>query len=691
MKSIRRGRVDIWLVAILLLSVFLNFYNMGNAGSNVYYTAAAKSMTANWKAFFFASLDPEGFITVDKPPVALWFQALSVAIFGVSDWSVLLPEAIAGVLATWMIYVIVKPMVGRVPALWSSLIFACTPIFVSVTRTNNIDTILIFTLLVAAWALMKSIHTQKVSWLFLSFALVGVGFNMKMLQAYMVLPAFYLFYFLASNANWKKRIKRLSIATILLVAISVSYAVIADSIPKEKRPYIGSSQTNSIFELAFGYNGIGRLTGTAGPGGNRSFDGNRSIPNSQTNEQNQGNASLGTPSQGMPNMNSPMNDQNGNQGNGSSPNPPQGMPNMHPEQMGKTFGPNGRMGGIGGETGEPGLFRLFNKQIAGQISWLLPFVLFSVIGLIVSIRKQRAFTLSHSFTVFWLAWPIPMMGFFSIAGFFHRYYLSMMAPAIAVLVAIGSEMLWEFYKEKQDGSQWLLPTAFLATFLFEAYVLFQNRSSIHVAWILFMALLGFSIFVLIVAFRNKEKAAYYTKIAGMIGLLIMPFYWSMTPVLYGGNSTIPYAGPDLNPSGPRADGMMRGMMGGRMEREVDSGLVEYLEKNYHGEKYLAATIRATTAAEIMLKTDKAVMAMGGFLGSDPVLTTEKLEEMVKKGEVKYFLVSGFGGREGNGELIQWIQTHCKEVPQEEWQKGQTSTDQQPFGMDRAEKLYKYEG
>ncbi|MCL6587194.1 MAG: glycosyltransferase family 39 protein, partial [Anoxybacillus sp.] len=130
----KKQRMDWWLIAIIGLAAFLYFYNIGNAGSNEYYTATAKSMTANWKAFFFASLDPAGFITVDKPPVALWFQALSVALFGASDWSVLLPEALAGVLSTWLLYFIVKPFFGRVAARWASFILACTPIFVAVTR-----------------------------------------------------------------------------------------------------------------------------------------------------------------------------------------------------------------------------------------------------------------------------------------------------------------------------------------------------------------------------------------------------------------------------------------------------------------------------------------------------------------------------------------------------------------------------
>ncbi|MBB5326065.1 4-amino-4-deoxy-L-arabinose transferase-like glycosyltransferase [Anoxybacillus tepidamans] len=666
MKS--KWRIDGWLTVIVLLSAFLYFYNIGKAGSNVYYTAAAKSMTANWKAFFFASLDPTGFITVDKPPVALWFQALSVAIFGVSDWSVLLPEALAGVLSTWLIYFIVKPFFGRIPALWTSLILACTPIFVAVTRTNNLDTILIFTLLVATWALMKSIHTKKVSWLIISFALVGIGFNMKMMQAYMVLPAFYLFYWIASSATWKKRIKHLSIATTILLAISVSYAAIADFMRKEKRPYIGSSQTNSVFELAFGYNGIGRLTGTAGPGGNRMMS---NAPAFGENRQ------MTSPS--MLNMN-----------DGQGNNVPPQMPNMGSEfRPGEGQPPGGSMGGVGrGETGDPGLLRLFNKQMSGQISWLLPFVLFSTIGLVISFRKQRAFTLSHKMAVFWLAWLVPMMAFFSIAGFFHRYYLSMMAPAIAALVGIGSAMLWEFYKEKQQWSQWLLPSAFLTTFLFEAYVLYQNRASIASVWMLSIALFGLAVFVFLIAFRHKEKEAYYTKIAGLIGLLIMPFYWSLTPVLYGGNSMIPYAGPDLKPNDQQGDRMMFRMGRG----EANESLIQYLEKNYNGETYLVATFRATEAAQIMLKTDKAVMAMGGFLGSDPVLTPEKLEKMVKNGEVKYFLISGFGGGgESNNELVQWIQKYCQQVPKKEWQSGQSVNDQHPFGRDGAEQLYKYEG
>ena len=90
---------------------------------------------------------------------------------------------------------------------------------------------------------------------------------MKMLQAYMVLPAFYVLYVLAVRFSWKKKLGVLAGATALMLIISVSWAVIVDSVPADKRPYIGSSTNNSVLELAFGYNGVSRLAGDRNSGG----------------------------------------------------------------------------------------------------------------------------------------------------------------------------------------------------------------------------------------------------------------------------------------------------------------------------------------------------------------------------------------------------------------------------------------
>ncbi|WP_050180052.1 ArnT family glycosyltransferase [Domibacillus robiginosus] len=650
-----KKRFDPWLAVILALSAVLNFYKIGVSGSNSYYTAAVESMTTNWKSFFYASLDSGNFITVDKPPVALWVQAISAKIFGVSDWSVLLPEAIAGVLSVFVLYMIVKPAFGVKTARWAGLVLAVTPIFVAVTRTNNTDAMLIFTLLLAVWALMKSIQEKKFGWLLVSMALIGVGFNIKMLQAYMVVPAFYLFYLIAAQHNWKKRIVHLVMATVVLLGVSVSYATAVQLTPEEDRPYIGGSQTNSVLELAFGYNGIQRLTGDQSKSGG-------------TDDK----------SSGLLNNNSSR--------------------------------------GAGGEDiGEAGVLRLFSDSMSGQASWLIPFVLFGLIGLGVSIKRQRALTMQHKFAIFWLAWLLPMMGFFSIASFYHRYYLSMMGPAVAALTAIGGAVLWSLYKEEKNGSRLLFPIALLLTFAFEAYVLYQNIDSIQ-PWLIGVVL-AFGLIVCILLLLTTKYAP-HVRTAAMLGLLLMPAYWTAIPVMAGTtNSVMPAAGPastggpgggvfgdrgmamaadgewpempanmEVPEDGEMPEGMeapqdgempagmerpdgggMNGRGGGGMGGQMSEELLSYLKENHRGETYLVAVQNANSAASIILGTEYTALAMGGFGGSDPAMTVEKLEEMTANGEVKFFMTSGGGpGGSQNSEVTEWIQENCKEVTSDEW-------------------------
>ncbi|WP_052712135.1 glycosyltransferase family 39 protein [Domibacillus indicus] len=634
---------DPWLAVIVALSAVLNFYKIGASGSNSYYTAAVESMTTNWKSFFYASLDSGNFITVDKPPAALWFQAISARLFGVSDWSVLLPEAIAGVLSVFILYRIVKPFFGVKTARWSALVLAVTPIFVAVTRTNNVDALLILFLLLAAWSLMKSVQEKKLFWLLVSMALIGVGFNIKMLQAYMVVPAFYFFYLIAAQHTWKKRVVHLLAATAVLLGVSVSYAAAVQLTPEEDRPYIGGSQTNSVLELAFGYNGIQRLTGEESKGG-----------------------SAGDGAGGM-------------LGSGSSQ-------------------------GAGGEDiGEAGVFRLFSDSMSGQASWLLPFILFGLIGIAISVKRQKALTMQHKFAIFWLTWLLPMMGFFSIASFYHRYYLSMMGPAVAVLTAVSGAVLWALYKEQKDWSRFLFPAGLFVTFGFEAFVLYQNIDAIQ-PWLI-GAVIALGLIVCIMLLLSAKHSR-HIRTAAMLGLLLMPAYWAAIPVMAGTtNSVMPTAGPATGGSGGggmfgdrsiamAADGerpempedmeLPEGMeMPEGMERPDDAGmskrpggmggemseeLLSYLEENHTGETYLVAVQNANSAASIILDTDYTALAMGGFGGSDPAMTVEKLEEMTANGEVKFFMTSGGGGPGGsqNSDVTEWIQENCTEVTSENW-------------------------
>lgn len=670
MKLLKVKRIDPLLIGITLLAVILNMYGIWkDQYANAYYTAAVTSMLQSFHNFFFASFDPGGFVTVDKPPVAFWIQTIFASVFGVRGWSVILPQALAGVGSVLLIYVLVKPYFGKTAARVAALVAACTPIAAAVSRTNNVDSLLVFTLLAATWMLFKAVKTQKWIWSIAAFAMIGVGFNIKMLQAYMVLPAFYLFYLLAFKVNWKKKLGILVASTAALLIVSLSWPLIVDSIPAANRPYIGSSQTNSVMELAFGYNGIARLTGTGTgvPGG-----GNR-----------------------------------GGSGDGQSPDgsaPTQGADGTKSRQM--DGGPGGGGPGDGGggmfNTGTAGPLRLFQSQLSGQISWLLPFALLGAVGLLMGIRRKQPLTDKQKESLFWLAWLIPGMAFFSVAGFFHQYYLIMLAPPIAALTGAGWVELYNFNRNHDGWKRWLLPFGLLGTTAFELYILLPYKTQIGLGLPIVVGVVGIGVSIilclpLIIQTSIKRAAA----MGGILMLLAAPLYWSATPLLYGGNSMMPAAGPTS--SGDGMGGMPGGgrnqmpdqtqdqtltQTAGQSKENIDTKLLAYLTTNNTGEKYLFATTNAGTAEAYIIQTGKAVMAMGGFSGSDPILTVDELKQMVVKKEVKYFLSSSGGPGGGSSDIQAWILQNGKVVPQTEWQSSTvTGTSQGDRGMNGSQTLY----
>lgn len=672
MKTSKNRLIDPVLIGISLLAAFLNLYGIWrDEYANSYYTAAVASMLQGFHNFFFASFDPGGFVTVDKPPVAFWIQTISASIFGLHGWSVILPQALAGVGSVVLIYILVKPSFGRTAARLSALVAACTPVAAAVSRTNNVDSLLVFTLLLATWLLFKAVKTHKWGWSAAAFAVIGVGFNIKMLQAYMVLPAFYMFFWLAMKVSWRQKLKALAASTVVLLAVSFSWPLIVDSVPKENRPYIGSSQTNSVLELAFGYNGLSRLTGMGGPGGaNRGGE--------------RPNIDVGN----MPNDGQQWQQPPGQDGAGQTP------PSDGPNARGTLDGGAPQDGGGGGafNTGTPGPLRLFQSQLSGQISWLLPFSLLSAVGLLMGWRRKQQLTEKQTESLFWLAWLLPMMGFFSVAGFFHQYYLIMLAPAIAALTGAGWVELYSFYRNREGWRRWLLPAGILGTTLFQIYILLPYQTQIGLGWPVAVGALGVGLALVLCLPKISRAAA----VGGILVLLAAPLYWSATPLLYGGDSMLPEAGPSMRSAWNRAgmpglgsgqiqgqiQGQMPGQMTGRMpgqgQDSVNTRLLEFLSANNTGEKYLFATTDSHTASPYIIQTGKAVMAMGGFSGSDPILTVDKLQEMVKNKEVKYFLISGGGfGRGGSSEVLNWIRQNGKEVPAETWQAGTGSVLEGP--------------
>lgn len=588
-------RLDRCLILIVCLSLILNLWGIWNIKFvNSYYMAATVSMVQNFHNFFFASFDPAGFVSIDKPPLAFWIQSAFALQFGVHGWSVILPQALAGTGSVLLIYFLVKPSFGAFSARIAALLMAVTPIAVAVSRTNNVDSLLVLVLLIGTLFLFKSVDQKKWKnvWLMLAFAFIGIGFNIKMLEAYLILPAFVFFYLIASKELFRKKLLNLFFAVCLMMAISLSWAFTVDSFSKQARPYVGSSTSNSVTELAFGYNGTQRLMGQS-----TGLSGEREAESAQKSN----------------------------------------------------F--------------LAGLTRLFRVGYGTQISWFLPFALLSIPAIFFILRKKAPKSWYKERmgreSLFWVACFMPALIVFSFAGFFHRYYFIMLAPSIAVLCGIGWPAMLQRFNSRAGLRPYIFPLALMSTLTLQSvYVGYYN---VPLGFLL--ALTGFILFNYIF-FKNEKKIHYHSKpsnhffgkMAVLALLISAPLYWSLTPMIFGGNNTLPEAGPQLaNPN--RAGEVPQASANGQ--------LIRYLSTHQSEGTFLFGTIDAPTAAPYIIKTGKPVMAIGGFNGTDPILKPEQLEDFVKEGKIHYFYFPS-NIPAANSSVAKWIREHGKLIDSSQW-------------------------
>src|SRR5919107_1462663 len=533
------------LASILVLSAFLNLYNLTGEGyGNPYYSAGVKNMLTRWSNFFFVSFD-SGFVSIDKPPLGLWIQAASAWLFGFHGWALLLPQAIAGVLCVALIYHLVRRPFGPVAGLIAALALALTPIVVSTSRSNTIDMLVVLTVLVAAWAVVRATETGRLRWLLLCAAIVGLG-----------------------------------------------------------------------------YNGLSRLVG-------------------------RGNELINP--QGGFNLQS-ASDSQSEQGPGPG-------------------GPGGGGPGGVGENGEKGLFRLLNQQLAGQIGWLLPL---TVVGLLAAASQRRLrlpLDRKQGALVLWGTWLLTMYGFFSVAGMFHRYYLVMLAPAIAALVSIGVVALWKDYRSA-GWRGWLLPLTLVGMAAVQDYIILSS----YEGWPLWLTpgisglcltaagVLAISRFGKTREARTSSKLLGGAATVGILALLIAPSAWASYGVFQdgGGGGPMGAAGPQpADAEGGPGGGPPRGGPRG----EADPALLEYLQANKGDAEYLVATSSAMSASPI-------------------ILTTDELAGLVDEGAVRFFLTGGDPSGSGM-ESTGWIEDNCEQIPEEEWQSPDAEGQGGPRGGERA--------
>ena len=369
------------LLGLLGATALLYLWGLGASGyANTFYSAAVQAGATSWKAFLFGSSDGANSIMVDKPPASLWVMALSARIFGVNAWSILVPQALAGVAAVGVLYAAVRRWHGPAAGVLAGAVLALTPVAVLMFRFNNPDALLVLLLTVAAYALVRALEAGRAGWLVAAAVFLGFGFLTKMMQAFLVVPGFTLAYLVAAPVALRRRIGQLLAAGVALVVSAGWWVAMVELWPAAQRPYVGGSQTNSVLELIFGYNGFGRLTG---------------------NE-------IGSVGRGR---------WAGGPAGGAFPG---GAPGGGPPG-----GPGGSMRGGGG------LRQLFDLSMGSQIAWLLPAALLFLLTLLWLVRRQPRTDRLRASMLLWGGWLLVTGAVFSFAqGIIHPYYTVALAPAI---------------------------------------------------------------------------------------------------------------------------------------------------------------------------------------------------------------------------------------------------------------------
>jgi 4-amino-4-deoxy-L-arabinose transferase-like glycosyltransferase len=617
-------------VAVLALAAGLRLWRLDQNGfDNEYYAAAVRSMMAGWHTFFYNSFDPAGFVSVDKPPLALWIQVASVKVFGFRPLAVLLPQVIEGVAAVAVLSHLVRRHAGVAAGLLAGLFLALTPIAVAVDRSGNTDTGLVLVVLLASWALLLAAEGGRRGFLLLAMALIGLGFNVKMLAAFVVLPTFAVVYWLGAAVPWRRRLVDLALGGLVLAAVSLPWMIAYDLTPAARRPFVGSSPQNSMIDLAVGHNGVGRFV--------RLWPAGRTARADETAAR--GRASV-APAAG----------------------PAEGYARLF---VRAPVGP----------------LRLGDGRLAAQAEWLLPLALVGAVGL-CRWRPRPPLAPPELGLVLWIGWALTYAVVYSAAGgIFHFYYLSTLGPPLAALAAAGVMDLWQRYREGRPSAV-ALEGALLVTAMWQAHVHTAGLPAVSDEWqrrlpiwaLLAVVLAAGALLARLLRRGERPGVGMPERIAVSIGLgalLVMPAAWALSSVLVRGVAVIPSADiARLRSPSPTPTLRARVRLGEVADRRP---LIAFLQANRHGERFLLATPSAQLASPLIVATGLPVMAMGGFHGLDPILTPERLAALVAEGQVRFVMLGDLSiasrlmGAESAGRpLADWIRANGAPVDPALW-------------------------
>ena len=719
-KLPRRSRVQLFsLAALLVATALLYLVGLSVSGyANEFYSSAAQAGSTNWWSFLWGSSDAGNSITVDKPPAAIWPMALAVRVFGLSSWSILVPQAIMGVLAVWLLYATIRRQFGHLAGLLAGAALATTPVACLMFRFNNPDALLVLLLIACVHCVLRALEFEptaggnrcRTAWMALAGVACGVAFLTKQLQAFLILPGLAVAFLVASPTTVRRRLLDSAAAVGALVASAGWWVLLTVLVPASMRPYIGGSQTNSFLELTFGYNGLGRITG--------SMEGAVVAGGSGT-----GSTTIST--------------------------------------------------GHAGMWGQTGITRLFDGVWGTQWSWLAPAALAGIVVALVCLARAPRTSVRRAQVVAWGGWLVVTGAVFSfMGGTIHQYYTVALAPATAALAAICV-----YYLLKCKDLAWARATSVALTLALGAWSVVLLRRSDWI-WALRPLALGLAVASAALQAYLWHRAARPARAAtaeptadekdatpaaaasaapqhlaggrpadprlqtaavalALAAAAVGPVSYSLYTAATAHTGSIVTAGPSVsgdssmgggpggrqggmgtmgggagtnaplgnmpsapsggsgngggmqppaangtgsgnangigggmgNGSAPNAEGLssngggkggMGGLLGGS-SGSVSSKLVKMLQKNSDSYRWVAATTGSQNAASYQLATECSVMPIGGFNGSDPAPTLAQFKKWVKQGLIHYYIAGGqtggtqIGGSSASSEIASWVQ------------------------------------
>jgi 4-amino-4-deoxy-L-arabinose transferase-like glycosyltransferase len=593
-----------------------------------YYVAAVQSAKHSWKSFFFGSLDSADFMSIDKPPLTVWIQAVPAKIFGTHNWVILAPGILASLAATVVLHHLVRRSFGHVAALITAVLFAFTPVMVVMTRHNKPDAVLVLVLVLAAWAVSNAQRSGRWAPLIWAGVALGIGFNLKQVQALLVLPALALVYLAFAPGRSGRRVLQLLVAGGVLTAVGLAWVVVVDRVPKDDRPYMMGSTDNSAWQALVSSNGLERIRG------------------------------------------------------GSSRGTLVGINPDAPAVRGSSNKPVDVTEITGGLTqiGDGGWRRLFIARAAGQASWLLPL---SFLGLVVGLalwgRRRDRLDPERADLVLWGGWLLVHFYVLSFSnGLWNSYYTATMAPAIAVLAAVGVVGLVQLYRTSAQWA-WLLPVSLAGSALWSFALL--RRAPHFLPWLAPLLLVVASVAALALLVTRYAGAGGgrtgRVTAAAMAGLIVAVI---AGPTAYGAstpsqpNSALTSLLPAGGPQGPEVldtSNVIGAILQGLANNSVgtDPRMIGYIAQNRGDAKWLLATIGAVFTAPIMVGTGQPVMSMGGYTGSDPTPTPDELARYVSTGQLRFVMLMAGADQLGlpvPPGVVPWANTHCGMVSPAKW-------------------------